>query len=128
MGNYEISLGKCIQKKIKISNDDIIFFEQLKGFKRFTSNSIVDEQLTIIKVFEQVIYDLFQAPVRLIQQEIIFLMPIYKDDWFDICAELIDFDQKQIWVTISIECKNNNNQTLLSGQMVVECMKKGIKN
>jgi acyl dehydratase len=93
------------------SNDEILISAQLKG-------KVIPGLLSEGLLMELTSKKLPGIPGLLLQKETVFHHPVYAGDTITATAEIIDIDLKRNWITMMVECTNQFNKSVITGQLI----------
>ncbi|MBD7936601.1 MULTISPECIES: hypothetical protein [Cytobacillus] len=62
------------------------------------------------------------CPCVLLQKELLFYDPVYRDEKITVKLDLLDCHSERHWLTMKVSCLNENNHEVIRGQLVVQLL------
>jgi hypothetical protein len=113
-------VGDRIEKKIIFSHEDIVRIGfTVPEWNQGAVPEKVDSQLMAARVFIMAAGIFNELTAVPIQQEVIFLEPVYLGEEIKAVFEVTVIDELRNWISISVECSNLSGNQVMAGQMVM---------
>lgn len=116
------TLGDRVEEKFTFSNEELQHFHRIihPSSTIHCDKFLVDFQLLASRALTLVVEIFFGKKATPVQQEVIFLEPVYTLEVVSLKTELVALDRSNNWVTLSLECFNPKGAQVMTGQIVMD--------
>ncbi|WP_047150488.1 MaoC/PaaZ C-terminal domain-containing protein [Aneurinibacillus tyrosinisolvens] len=118
---FPFSLGCFMEITRVFTEEDVAGFADIMKDKNIVHNQkLVTHELLNTFIVASLSTSMFAEPkYSVVQQEVIYLKPVYPGDTITARAVITNYDADTGWITLATSVRNHAGEGVLAGQMVV---------